>query len=790
MATLATQKQEKAVGISAYVAPDLPGFDCTFKHRYTDFLVNEIVPNGTVLYLTNDRVIKKEKQAQEVKANGDHAVKVEAESNDAGEKSVEKRKRDEGQEQSDEAGSSPSKKQRVNGEDNAAPPVVAKQESTDTPQANVKLEAPDTSLLATNAERKALIISEISDQDKSTLHGIFGENTTDLVFNLYANVLMRPDRKPRDQPTVLSETIAEKATRTAAHGAIRAIFFAKLETETMQDMPGTIRIRAAAVKGPTGPRARQGNDKNGAIAKGKMGWDDLGGEYLHFTLYKENKDTMEVLHFLATQLKVPARNFQFAGTKDRRAVTAQRVAIFRVYAERMEQLNKTLRNARLGDFEYKTHGLQLGELAGNEFLLTLRDVRASDEEGLSHAQKIEWTDKVLAQATECFRENGFLNYYGLQRFGTFSTGTHATGLKMLKCDLEGAIKSILAYPEDLLPEIVDTSETTRVPQDDINRADAIRIWNDTSSANDATAKLPRRFQAESAIIQFLGRKDKKTGKLLSKNDWQGALMQISRNLRLMYVHAYQSFVWNTVVGRRWDLYGGRVVEGDLVIVGEKDGDEPKKDKVDEDGEVVFHPAADDSAPSTEDSFTRARHLSKEEAESVKYDIFDVVLPLPGFDVSYPANDIGKYYEDFMGSEAGGKMDPHNMRRSWKDISLPGSYRKMLARPGAGLKYEVKSYAADEEQLVQTDLEKLNAERHAKVKPESTEAASNGFKAEDIKLEDIKVEDIKAEDGEEERPLKIAVVLKMQLGSSQYATMALRELTRGRAVLYKPDYSSR
>ena len=58
----------------------------------------------------------------------------------------------------------------------------------------------------------------------------------------------------------------------------------------------------------------------------KMGWEQLGGEYLHFTLYKENKDTMEAVHYLASQLKMNVRSFQFGGTKDRRGVTVQPVS--------------------------------------------------------------------------------------------------------------------------------------------------------------------------------------------------------------------------------------------------------------------------------------------------------------------------------------------------------------------------------------------------------------------------------------------------------------------------------
>ncbi|KAG9540733.1 pseudouridine synthase TruD/Pus7, partial [Aureobasidium melanogenum] len=339
--------------------------------------------------------------------------------------------------------------------------------------------------------------------------------------------------------------------------------------------------------------------------------------------------------------------------------------------------------------------------------------------------------------------------------------------------------------------------STKISHDDIARAEALHIWKTTKKSGAALDKLPRRFQAENALIRHLGWVDRKSGELLRAKDWQGALQNIPRNLRLMYVHAYQSLVWNTVAGRRYELYGNKVVAGDLVLVHEhKDKEayaQQDEETIDDCGEIIVRPAAHDTATSLEDKFERARALTPEEAASGKYTVFDLVLPLPGFDVMYPANELGAYYSEYMGSEAGGKLNPRDMRRKWRDISLSGSYRKLMAKP-QGLAWEVKPYFHDEEQLIQTDLDKLIA----KAKEEGNADALGGAEAllgsdkcleKSLEQQDVNMTDdaAAATKPNQTQEQKLAVVIKMQLGSSQYATMALRELTKGGAVAFRPDF---
>lgn len=750
------------MGISIFVRPTAPAFECVVKRRYTDFQVNEILLDGRVVRLEKDSLNQDRKRKRAGVGNGED---------------VQKKPRVEGE--------------AVNGDEEDVKPGNT---STDVVAPNGSNAEGDAATRAQEVKTaKADAIASIKDEDKGALVNIFGESVTASILDLYASTMAYPNRKPRDHPTILSEPLAEKSKRTEAHIAIRRIFGAnKLESITVQDQkqqsgPGTvIQVKATAARGAANEPASRTEPQ-----KGKVAWFDLGGEYMHCTLYKENKDTMEVMYFLASQLKLNIKHFSFAGTKDRRGVTVQRIAVHRVKRERLEGLNRMARGFRLaGPWEYKPEGLDLGMLAGNEFALTLRDAHFGGEQaGLSIEERVRNATAVVQDAAKNLGEHGFLNYYGLQRFGTHTIGTHVIGMKILKGDLKGAVDDVLSYDPALAAVDLDQEQGSNgeggqkyIPRDDINRAKAIRAFRSGAKTSEALDFLPgSRFAGEKGIMTFLGKRDHKTGAKPNETDFQGALLQVQRNLRLMYVHAYQSFVWNTVVGRRWELFGNKVVEGDLVVVGEKERQEglasggARKDEVDESGEPIVKPSASaavgtqehaDAGPAdeyTDDPFVRARPLSKEEAESGRFTILDVVLPLPGYDVEYPSNAIGDFYKEFMASDAGGGLDPHNMRRAWKETSLSGGYRKMMARPlGQYVQVEVKPYQGAEVQLLDTELEKMQkADGTAK----ATEPAST-------------------EEGEQ----RLAIILRLRLGSSQYATMAVRELTKGGATAYKPEYS--
>lgn len=134
----------------------------------------------------------------------------------------------------------------------------------------------------------------------------------------------------------------------------------------------------------------------------------------------------------------------------------------------------------------------------------------------------------------------------------------------------------------------------------------------------------------------------------------------------------------------------------------------------------------------------------------------------------------------MASEQGGGLDPHDMRRAWKDVSLSGGYRLLLARPLAPMSYEVKTYGRDDEQLTETDRERMQKQERA-ARGEEVIIPKDDEEDSAMAIDEAPVQAA--------REQKIAVILKLQLGPSQYATMALRELLGGSGVkTYQSTYS--
>lgn len=433
-------------------------------------------------------------------------------------------------------------------------------------------------------------------------------------------------------------------------------------------------------------------------------WADMGGEYCLFYLYKENMDTMECINLLSKYLHVKPRIFSFAGTKDKRGCTVQQCTAWKIKAERLCNLNKHLRSFKLGNFSYMNTKLELGDLKGNEFTIVLRDVKEDDE--------------LIDQCLSLLKNNGFVNYYGVQRFGTSAIATHQVGILLLKSDWQGAIELLLKEASEKIKGSIEMNEFIEMRG----------IWSNIENVKIALKNSSQKNVSEYFILLSLAKESSKSP------NYSAALQKIPRNLRMMYIHAYQSYVWNFAVTERLCRFGFTPIEGDLVVCDQI---------VDSNDDMTDSECSNLQSENLIKSskIVSVKHLKKDDLSN--YTIYDIVLPTPGHDILYPENCIKDFYLDFMKKDG---LDGLNMVRSIKEFSLTGSYRLIVSKPKM-MQWEIINYNDPEEQLSVTDIDLIEN----RVLNNMNNKKDGSFKA---------------------------VKLKMQLASSSYATIALREIAEG------------
>ncbi|KAL7798498.1 pseudouridine synthase [Trichoderma ceciliae] len=667
----------------------------------------------------------------------------------------------------------------LNGQDNQITDATSAKEADTAKEQHESASNADSNAANDVPQEKEII--EPPAEDVTALGNLAGEKFAQELVDLFRDSQVEASEKRKP---VISEPVDDRLKRGEIHQEIRRIFRSRIETGT--DDAGAI-IASFLVPTRRGKRGRGGRNRN----RNKQD-DQPIGEYLHFTLFKDNRDTMDAVNQIARILKVKPQVINYAGTKDRRASTVQRCSVRYTRDRSLAGINGKLWGIATGDYEYKMEPIHLGELLGNEFAITVKNCQIVGE---ASAKPISGQADLMyanvQSALDHMTEHGWINYFGHQRFGTHQIGTHEVGKLILGENYEGAIDAILAYDE----EIAQKAETEGIPdepskKDEYNRHLACMLFKTEKDVEKSIEIMPRRFSAEVCVLRHLNRQGKQ-----SRRDFVGALVHITRGLRSMYLHACQSHVWNHAASKRWELFGEKVIKGDLVIA--ETESTPQVSGQDQDGDDIVNPVEDD-----DDVPLRARPLTEEEASSGKYTVHDIVLPTPGYDVIYPDNEIGDFYRDFMARDENGGLDPHKMRRMRREFSLPGRYRKLMNRFLSKPTVEFKTYVNDEEQMHPTDLDliktarRIGGNKRARedghdarpskvVKVEEGNETSNQAATEQEATDDAAANSGKAEEAPEltnaeeamevDQPLKIAALIKFQLGRSAYATVTLREL---------------
>ena len=123
--------------------------------------------------------------------------------------------------------------------------------------------------------------------------------------------------------------------------------------------------------------------------------------YQIFLMEKRELDTFDAIKIISKELKIPLPKIGFAGLKDKHGLTRQYISI--PVEQHIEK--KDIRNIKLEFVGYHNKRIETGDLIGNKFTITVRNIQKGETPGIySRAKTIP--------------EIGVPNYFDSQRFGS------------------------------------------------------------------------------------------------------------------------------------------------------------------------------------------------------------------------------------------------------------------------------------------------------------------------------------------------------------------------------------
>ncbi len=228
-----------------------------------------------------------------------------------------------------------------------------------------------------------------------------------------------------------------------------------------------------------------------------------GGREL-LPLYRVEKvgiDTLHVARRISEKLK---SRVSFGGLKDRRAVVTQYLTPTSTRCERPSVIQEPTFKAEL--VGYLQRPLTRSMILGNSFTITIRET-------------CDAVERQIEEAYRVCREGRLPNFFGLQRFGTRDPVTHLVGRALVRGNFEEALGHLLCKPR-------------RGEEDRVRKAREMAAGGMYAGALEA---FTRKQDLERIVL----------GRLVRRNDdFLGAFRALPVAIRRLFVHAYQSYLFN------------------------------------------------------------------------------------------------------------------------------------------------------------------------------------------------------------------------------------------------------
>ncbi len=253
------------------------------------------------------------------------------------------------------------------------------------------------------------------------------------------------------------------------------------------------------------------------------------GKNLILKIRLKNWETNRFVISLSKSLKVGRNAITFAGTKDKRAITTQYFCV----ANYENEVKLNLKDVEILDSFRSDKCLDLGDLYGNNFEIGVSDIKENSEEVIN---------KIIAE----MEFNQFPNFFGVQRFGSSRPITHIVGKQIIERRFDEAVRIyiglIFSFDRD---------------------KEARKYFYDTMDPEGTIKLIEGKMDYEYIMLNHLKEKP---------GDYKGAIERLPRTLKMMFIHGYQSYLFNRILSERIKRYSiFEPMVGDIVLPVDKYG---------------------------------------------------------------------------------------------------------------------------------------------------------------------------------------------------------------------------
>ncbi|MDG6219861.1 MAG: tRNA pseudouridine(13) synthase TruD [Candidatus Thermoplasmatota archaeon] len=229
---------------------------------------------------------------------------------------------------------------------------------------------------------------------------------------------------------------------------------------------------------------------------------------------------------LQRDLGLREADISVAGTKDKRAVVSQWITLRR---------RTPPKNLDIPDFEILQSRpcgsmLRTGDHQGNSFTIRVKNMDVDEEEALRRAKD------AMGEMKEHWP-----NFFGIQRFGVYRPVTHIVGRELVK---NGPEEAVMVY-------LGKSRYSEGQEQEARKMVEQGAPWGDVLWA------MPQHCNFERMMLDHLSRHE---------DDFAGALARLPTSLVLLFVHSYQSYLFNRILSKRLEagLPLDQPVVGDMI----------------------------------------------------------------------------------------------------------------------------------------------------------------------------------------------------------------------------------